>query len=60
MHGYEVTREVCSTLFDGIPSLISSSTQLANLLYRIDALNVCPGYPDKHFVSMVQSKKEFF
>ena len=57
VHGYEVTSEVCSTLFDGIPSVISSSTQLTNLLYRIDALNVCPGYPDKHFVSMVQSKK---
>ena len=37
--------------------MISSSTQLTNLFYRIDALNVCPGYPDKHFVSMVQSKK---
>ena len=44
VHGYEVTSEVSSTLFDGIPSVISSSTQLTNVLYRIDALNVCPGY----------------
>ena len=31
--------------------------QLPKLLSQLDQLNICPGYPDEHLVSMVKNKK---
>ena len=32
-------------------------SQLPKLLSQLDQLNICPGHPDEHFVSMVKNKK---
>ena len=39
-----------------IPKTINNR-HLPKLFSQVDQLNVCLGYPDEHFVSMVKSKK---
>ena len=31
--------------------------QLPKLLSQLDQINVCPGHPDEHFVTMAKNKK---
>ena len=42
---------MCATLLD-IPNKIDYC-QLPKLLSQLDQLNICPGHPDEHLVSMV-------
>ena len=55
MHGHEISRTVCATLLE-IPQKLDDS-HLPKLISQLDRLNVCPGHPDSHYVTMVSSKK---
>ena len=55
VHGHEVSREVCTALFN-IPNTIDDC-QLPKLLSQLDQLNICPGHRNEHFINMVKNKK---